>query len=204
MRMGWGVTETKFIDHQNAGMLGNVFHPTTSNVRPQSIRGKKTVVDNCCVFSRLTGFRYGANSFTSPVMLLQPEHLVFADLVKQCPLLDDPDILDNLYIDDPLSNLSHPEIKEPEFTQTTKLGRQILKIRRKKMKRHLLKKYRKRMVFTLRKQRRERQRKKEAVFLETLAKIEQWGETFSAKEYVLEELKQAKRGGFYINILDKR
>jgi hypothetical protein len=66
-------------------------------------------------------------------------------------------------------------------TSPPKEARQIMQIRRKKMKRHLLKKYRKRMKFTLRKNKREREKRKEAAFQARLADIKAWGDNFDAR-----------------------
>jgi hypothetical protein len=74
------------------------------------------------------------------------------------------------------------EIADPNrSTSAPKEARQIMQIRRKKMKRHLLKKYRKRMKFTLRKNKREREKRKEAAFQARLADIKAWGDNFDAR-----------------------
>ena len=72
------------------------------------------------------------------------------------------------------------------------------------MKRHLLKKFRKRMAFTLRKIKRARRKKKEAVFQARLATIKDWGDSFDARAWVQEELDKARKGGFYVNVLEKK
>lgn len=98
------------------------------------------------------------------------------------------------------------EISEPVApnANTPKEARQIMKIRRKKMKRHLLKKYRKRMVFTLRKIKKQKRKKKEAMFQAQLAKIKESGDVFSAMDWVQDHLDKARKGGFHINVLEKR
>ncbi|KAK7477902.1 hypothetical protein BaRGS_00030811 [Batillaria attramentaria] len=140
------------------------------------------------------------------VFLSYNDQVVFGDVPSSSSVYDCPNTHTHCHIIDPILSRLPIEIKVPECSQTNspKQARQILKIRRKKMKRHLLKKYRKRMMFTLRKQRRERRRKKEAIFLAKLVKIKQWGESFSARDYVLQELNKARRGGFYINVLAKK
>ena len=106
----------------------------------------------------------------------------------------------------PACHTMHSEISEPSHSPTNapKEAREIMKIRRKKMKRHLLKKFRKRMAFTLRKMKRDRRKKKEAVFQARLASIKDWGDSFSARDWVQEELEKARKGGFYINVLAKK
>ena len=110
------------------------------------------------------------------------------------------------FIIDPGSDSAQSEISEPTHPHANapKEARAIMKIRRKKMKRHLLKKFRKRMAFTLRKMKRDRKKKKEAVFQARLAGIKDWGDSFSASDWLQEELEKARRGGFYINVLAKK
>lgn len=109
------------------------------------------------------------------------------------------------FIIDPAHPSVQSEISEPTHSHanTPKEARAILKIRRKKMKRHLLKKFRKRMAFALRKMKRDRRKKKEAVFQARLANIKEWGDSFSARNWAQEELEKARMGGFYINVLSK-
>lgn len=60
------------------------------------------------------------------------------------------------------------------------------------------------MYFTLKKQRVARKKKKMAVFQARLDQIRNWGESFSAEAFVQEELEKARRGGFYISIMNKK
>lgn len=138
----------------------------------------------------------------TPSHLLVPQQLLNSLTYYECPHTQS--MINTISI--PSTSSSLFDIAEPSCLQNSisKLARLILKIRRKKMKRHLLKKFRKRMVFTLRKQLRERRSKKEALFLTKLQEIKKWGETFSAEKYVQEELEKARRGGFFINIFERK
>ncbi|XP_076472314.1 uncharacterized protein LOC143301803 isoform X2 [Babylonia areolata] len=136
-----------------------------------------------------------------------PELVILEQLPLTTPSYDLPQTSAIVsHIIDPASN-SSAEISEPTSSETTnapKEARMIMKIRRKKMKRHLLKKFRKRMAFTLRKMKRDRRKKKEAVFQARLAKIKDWGESFNARDWVQQELDKARKGGFFINVLERK
>ncbi|ESO99407.1 hypothetical protein LOTGIDRAFT_78989, partial [Lottia gigantea] len=75
-----------------------------------------------------------------------------------------------------------------------------VKIRRRKMNKHKLKKCRKRQVHKRRTDRIMKEKKKEMRFQEKLASIAQWADDFNAQEFVDNELKLARRGGFSVDV----
>ena len=97
-------------------------------------------------------------------------------------------------VDDPLNRVRNA-VKE---------ARLIMKIRRKKMKKHKRRKLMKRMLFVFRKIRHNRLKKKEAAFQQKLGSIRESGENFDALLWVKEELDKARRGGFFIDVLNAK
>lgn len=198
-------TSQHALDHKGVSVPTSCllqFYPSQSS----AVSRKTLCKTGIPVLTKPTNFQQDAYILPADVRFFQHEQNGVGDMPRQLPVSNCPNIRANIYIGDPLQESSLPKVQVPGCVErnSTKEARQILKIRRKKMKRHLLKKYRKRMFFLLRKQRRERKQKKEAVFQAKLDEIQQWGESFCAREYVLEELKKARQGGFYINILDRK
>ncbi|KAL8601433.1 hypothetical protein ACOMHN_042437 [Nucella lapillus] len=208
--------------------LNNTSETGTGVNRESHIHGK-LASDMLGVNSKFTGLSLSSHDVSLGVCVQQelnlaswpnPQHLEYVCPSEKLSTLPDLAILEQVpqtisydlpqtstivsQIIDPASNSA--EISEPTTSNTNAPveARQIMKIRRKKMKRHLLKKFRKRMAFTLRKIKRDRRKKKEAVFQARLATIRDWGDSFTAKDWVQEQLDKARKGGFYINVLEKR
>lgn len=149
------------------------------------------------------------DAYICPSQLIHPapsiSHLLLWQLSTGMKDSQYPSTLQDFYQVEPDCSDFYPMVEEPKLQIVVpKEARHIQKIRRKKMKRHLLKKFRKRMYFTLKKQRVARKKKKMAVFQARLDQIRNWGESFSAEAFVQEELEKARRGGFYISIMNKK
>lgn len=96
--------------------------------------------------------------------------------------------------------------EDPEYNNEIKQAKRIMKTRRRKMNRHKLKKYRKKYKFKIRKLKVLRQKRKDAVFQNKLQARMQSAHDFDALVFIKQEIEQAKRGGYKVDIyasLDK-
>lgn len=120
-----------------------------------------------------------------------------------CPL---PDSV-NISKVTPASQGGKADILEPPDggrITDSKEAKEIMRIRHKKMKKHKLRKLRKRMFFLWRKQKAARKAKRNAIYWREIADIKQEAEDFSAEAFVKEQLEKARKGGFYVKVLDSK
>ncbi|RUS82994.1 hypothetical protein EGW08_009231 [Elysia chlorotica] len=107
-------------------------------------------------------------------------------------------------VDNVAPDLPKSEVVEPGSTPEAKEAKMIMRIRHKKMKKHKLKKLRKRMYFLWRKQKQMRKAKRMTIYNKELEGIRSTGEQFDAEEFVRAQLAKARRGGYYINVLETK
>lgn len=96
------------------------------------------------------------------------------------------------------------ELPEGRHSSDFKEAKEIMRIRHKKMKKHKLRKLRKRMYFLWKKQKATRKAKRDAIYWKEISDIKKEAEDFSAEAFVKEQLEKARKGGFYIKVMDSK
>ncbi|XP_005109126.1 uncharacterized protein LOC101847376 [Aplysia californica] len=190
---------------------GNVCLPNKVDLRLSSANGLILPLASApCTQSSLSLVSQGTeNEYQCPSRLLEHfSHLVVVDAVVErvsyvcpnSPLPIQPMIAPNLH---------DTEVREPPGNSMLgespgKYAKHIMKIRHKKMKKHKLRKLRKRMYFVWKKARLARKAKRKAIYDRELEDIRKTGEQFEAEDFVREQLRKARRGGYFINIFQSR